>query len=329
MPELPEVETVRRTLAAALTGAVIRRVSVRARDVIGRPDPETFAVELAGATFAAWGRRGKYLLLRLEPGPQVLVVHLRMTGRLLLADRTEPEPPHTHVVFDLEDGRVLRFADVRRFGRLYLFAGGELPARIAEAAGVVDAVTGTVADAPPTGARPADAPRADAPPADAQPTDPSPPAGAPPGLFTLGPEPLSRGFSGRWLAGRCLGRRAPIKAVLLDQRVVAGLGNIYVDEALFRAGIHPARAAGDLRPEDFRRLVRAVRAVLRLAVKRRGTTLSDYVDGRGRPGQMRAHLAVYGRAGEPCRRCGGPVSRTRVAGRGTHFCPRCQPAAGD
>lgn len=297
MPELPEVETVRRTLAPELEAAVVRRVDMRSRDVVGRPHAETFAAELAGSRFTGAGRRGKYLLLPVAPGPRVLVVHLRMTGRLVLAGPEDPEPPHTHVVFQFEDGRLLRFADVRRFGRLYLYEARELPADVAEAAGA--GASGRTAAAGPDGS---------------------------PGLFTLGPEPLSRRFDARLLGERLRGRKAPIKAVLLDQRVVAGLGNIYVDEALFRAGIHPARPAGDLAPDETRRLVREIRSVIRQAVERRGTTLSDYVDGYGRPGSMGPHLAVYGRSGEPCRRCRGPVEKIRVAGRGTHLCPRCQPA---
>ena len=319
MPELPEVETIRRTLAADLTGAVIERVTVRSGDVVGRPDPASFAAELEGTRVSALGRRGKYLLVTLQPGPVVLVVHLRMTGRLVIADGRSPELPHTHVIFTLADGRQLRFSDVRRFGRLYLFHADELPADVLAAAGIRDHGRWAVR-APGRGAPPGQA--GERPPGRGTPSGQA--DGCPPGLFALGPEPLTRAFSADWLAARFRGRRAPVKAILLDQSVVAGLGNIYVDEALFRAGLHPATPAGCLEPADLDRLVAAVREVLREAVSRRGTTLSDYVDGRGLPGEMGGQLAVYGRAGEPCRRCGEVIARTRVAGRGTHFCPRCQ-----
>jgi len=363
VPELPEVETIRRTLAPELAGAAVRRVDVRARDVVGRPDARTFAARLAGARFTGVGRRGKYLLLALEPGsrdaggdaaegggaqpgrrpaPLVLVVHLRMTGRLVLAGPDDPEPPHTHVVFHLDGGRLLRYADVRRFGRLYLFEAAELPPSVLEPAGLAVAASGGAAASgggAASGGAAASGPAGRAARAQGKghrSAGALPPAGArtapgdPPGLFSLGPEPADPRFDARWLRARCRGRRAPIKALLLDQRVVAGLGNIYVDEALFAAGIHPARPAGDLAPGEIRRLVEAVRSVVDRAVQRRGTTLSDFVDGYGRPGEMRPHLAVYGRDGEPCPRCGTPVEKIRVAGRGTHLCPRCQavPAQG-
>ena len=309
MPELPEVETIRRTLRPELAGAAVTAVDVRSRDVIARPDAPTFARRLTGCRFVDVGRRGKYLLLALANDEDpcgveaVLVAHLRMTGRLVVAPAAAPEYPHTHVVLALRDGRELRLSDVRRFGRLYLYEVGELPPALLRAAGISAAGVNGRGRTRVWGDR----------------------RRLKDGLFALGPEPLGPGFTAERLAKRLQGRQAPIKAALLDQRIVAGLGNIYVDEALFRARIHPATPAGRLDAAACERLVRAIRRVLRAAIAQRGTTLADYVDGRGMPGSMRAALAVYGRAGEPCRRCRTPLVKTRIAGRGTHYCPRCQP----
>lgn len=149
--------------------------------------------------------------------------------------------------------------------------------------------------------------------------------GGPKGLGTLGPEPLGRGFGKKELGERLAGRKARLKTLLLDQTIVAGVGNIYADETLFRAGLHPARRACDLDDADVGRLCRSLRSVLRQAIGQGGTTIRDYVDGRGRRGEFVLSLRVYGREGEPCVECGGPVERAVVAGRSTHFCPRCQP----
>lgn len=350
MPELPEVETIRRVLAAHLPGRVIAGVRCRRADVLAGPAPEDFARLLAGGRFARVGRRGKYLLLWVglpegvasvpggpalaarsadaagavadgPPGSRdgngtnsslLVAVHLRMTGRLTLARRGEPLPPHTHVVIQLDPGSPrgdpwdeLRFSDTRRFGRFYLMDPRA-------AAGVV-ATAEWGDDPPPLRGGPA---RGVAGCSGAM---------APPeGLLRLGPEPLARQFRPGALARRLAGRRAPVKAVLLDQRVVAGLGNIYADEALFRARIDPRRAAGSLAPGEVARLARSIRAVLRDALAAGGTTFSDYRDGLGREGAFAPRLAVYGRAGQPCRRCGTPIVITRLAGRTTHFCPSCQ-----
>ncbi|HEY8393929.1 MAG TPA: Fpg/Nei family DNA glycosylase [Thermaerobacter sp.] len=342
MPELPEVETVRRVLAAHLPGRVIAGVRCRRADVLAGRSPEEFAGRVTGGRFVRVGRRGKYLLLWVEhpggsdrpapgraagpagaPGdsqvaPVLIVIHLRMTGRLTVARRGDPLPPHTHVVFHLAaDGDPvspggwdeLRFSDTRRFGRLYLLD----PRAVA---GVVAAAEwGDHPPPVPAGRRAGTAGGA---------SSPASPPDAPRGLLELGPEPLGRRFGPGFLARRLAGRRAPIKAALLDQRVVAGLGNIYADEALFRARIDPRRAAGSLTPGELGRLVRAIRAVLRDALSAGGTTFSDYRDGLGREGGFAPRLAVYGRAGQPCRRCRTPIATVRLAGRTTHFCPSCQ-----
>lgn len=304
MPELPEVETIRRSLVKRLPGEMIAGVAIRSLDVIGYPSAGEFQERLVGATARAIGRRGKYLLIHLESpatgdAGQILVVHLRMTGRLVLTDGERDEFPHTHVVLDLSSRQQLRFSDVRRFGRLYLYRPGQLPRQLLVEAGLAWAAPGDHhhQDIKPLGS---------------------------PGLFQLGPEPLSDDFDAAYLARKFYGRRAPVKALLLDQSVVAGLGNIYVDEALFGAAIHPGTAAGSIDEATLANLVDNIKDVLVRAIAARGTTFSDYRDGSGEPGEFQNYLQVFARAGQPCTRCGTTIAKTRIAGRGTHFCPACQ-----
>lgn len=273
MPELPEVETVRRSLLeGGLAGLRIRKVRVDHQDAVHWPDAGRFARELVGQRIDGVRRRGKFLLLDLDD--RTLVCHLRMTGRLWLSLAAEPELTHTHVVFDLSDGRQLRFRDVRRFGGFTLLE--------------------------PDGSM------------------------APALLGRLGPEPEQ--LTPDAFAAACARRgRSPVKSLLLDQSFVAGIGNIYADEALHRAGVHPVRTCGSLSKQELRDVRLALRAVLRDALRHHGTTFLDFRDGQGEPGAFQAFLRVYGREGLPCRRCGTPVAKMRVAARGTHFCPRCQP----
>lgn len=274
MPELPEVETVRRTLCDKLIQRTIERVEIITPRQIYHPDPDTFRAELEGAAFTDLKRRGKYLLLEL--GPLTLVCHLRMSGHLYVCDPGRPRDKHTHVIFHLSDGMELRYEDQRKFGGFHLLRpDGE---------------------------------------------------GVPPGLANLGPEPLSDEFTPIELALRLADRRAPIKAVLLDQSTVAGLGNIYVDEALFCAEVHPERPAESLEPEEMDRLYICIRSVLQRAVEKRGTTFSLYFDGEGKEGDMYDELQVFDRTGQPCPRCGTPIVKLAVAQRGTHVCPACQAA---
>lgn len=272
MPELPEVETIKRSLAPRLLGRRILEISVRLPRMVEGVDPEELRRRLSGQVIGGLDRRGKHLLLELAAGDR-LAFHLRMTGRLLLRPAGHPEEPHTHLVFLLSEGWELRYADLRKFGRLhYLPAGDPLPAPLAD----------------------------------------------------LGPEPLEDGFTPAVLEGILAGRRGPIKAVLLDQRSVAGIGNIYADEILHRARLHPARPAGSLSSAEIARLHAAIRAVLEEAILSRGTTSRDYVDGEGRPGEYQERLLVYGRAGGACPSCGAEIRRMVLAGRGTHYCPICQ-----
>ncbi|HWI53424.1 MAG TPA: DNA-formamidopyrimidine glycosylase [Symbiobacteriaceae bacterium] len=276
MPELPEVETVRRTLYDKLVGRTIERVEIITPRQVYHPDPETFRAELEGVAFTDLLRRGKYLLLELGPKLR-LVCHLRMSGHLFVCDPDRPRDKHTHVVFHLSGGRELRYEDQRKFGGFHLL-------------------------------------------------HPPDPTGTPPGLASLGPEPLSDEFTPAVLSAALKERRAPIKAVLLDQSKVAGLGNIYVDEALFCAGVHPERGAETLSAAEIELLHGCIRSVLARAVEKRGTTFSLYFDGEGKQGDMYDELQVFDRTGEPCPRCGASIVKLAVAQRGTHVCPGCQPA---
>ncbi len=285
MPELPEVETIRRTLAAVLTGRRVERVEVRSSHCLAGPAAEggarAWAALLTGRIFSRFERRGKYLLVHLDRG--LLAAHLRMTGRLVYYPARAPEPDrHTHVIMELEGGGELCFWDQRKFGRLYLFPAAS-------------GADGVPSDLPPELE----------------------------GLARLGPEPLSDDFTSEYLAAALQGRRARIKAVLLDQEVLAGVGNIYADEVLYLAGVHPDREARSLSGDEVQRLWRAIREVLAMAIAHRGTTFSDYRDGLGETGGFGALLNVYRREGQPCRRCGSAIVRAR-GGRSTRFCPCCQ-----
>ena len=278
MPELPEVESVRRQLTPQLTGRRIADVWWDAH-----PHARLSDLDLAvGRRIERIVRRGKFLLCTLDltddGDPLELVLHLGMTGSFSIRP-TEPTPTglattdHVRVRFDLDDGRTLRFADPRRFGRASVIPAGDYVDRI-------------------------------------------------PTLATLGPEPLSSAFDPAAFAAALAATSAPVKAKLLDQRLVAGVGNIYADEALWRARIHPAsRRVGRVRAG---RLHQAIVEVLTAAVEREGTTFRDYQMVNGESGRYAAFLDAYGQGDRPCRRCGEPMRRTVIAQRGTTYCPRCQ-----
>jgi formamidopyrimidine-DNA glycosylase len=273
MPELPEVETVRRRLEPYLVGRVFDRVEIADPRVTRPFDPAEVAAELAGERVERVERRGKYLIFRFESG-RVLLIHLRMTGNVLYApDGANGGDPHRRAVISLDNGADVVYRDVRRFGTWLLVEAGELDQYLA--------------------------PR-------------------------LGEEPLARRFTADSLGMRLAGRRAPVKAALLDQRTLAGLGNIYVDEALWRAQIHPLRAAREVEQNELVALRRAIRQSLQAGIRRQGATLRDYRQPDGTRGRMQAEFKVYGRLGEPCERCGTPIEKIRVAGRGTWYCPACQ-----
>jgi formamidopyrimidine-DNA glycosylase len=274
MPELPEVESVRRQLEPVLVGRLFERVSIDDPRLVRPYDPAEVAAELQGERVAAVERRGKYLVVRFESG-RVLLIHLRMTGSLLrLQSGSLPDDPHRRAVVRLDDGSDVAYRDVRRFGTWLLLEPGEAE--------------------PYLGAR-------------------------------VGDEPFDTLFTAARLGERLAGRRTSLKAALLDQRTLAGMGNIYADEALWRARLNPLRPAASLEPGELRRLHRGIRAALEHGLARQGSTLRDYRLPDGSGGSMQNEFRVYGRRDEPCDRCGTPISRTQVAGRTTWFCPTCQP----
>ncbi|MHB8060115.1 MAG: bifunctional DNA-formamidopyrimidine glycosylase/DNA-(apurinic or apyrimidinic site) lyase [Gaiellaceae bacterium] len=272
MPELPEVETIRRRLEPLLAGRKIVRAEIADQRLTRPRAAAELAAELEGEEIATLDRRGKYLLVRLASG-LTLVVHLRMTGSLRHRLIGAEECGHERARLELDDGTELAYRDVRRFGTWQLLAPRDLDEYL-EA--------------------------------------------------RVGPEPLDADFTPELLRGRLAGRRTALKAALLDQRTLAGLGNIYVDEALWSARLHPQTVAGTLSRPATLRLYGAIREALELGIARQGSTLRDYALPDGEAGSMQNEFRVYGRAGEPCERCGGEVAKTRIAGRGTWFCPRCQ-----
>ena len=271
MPELPEVETIRRSLAPHLRDDVIDAVPLLDPHAVAEPAPDAIAALLPGRRIRAVKRRAKFLVFALDTSN--LVVHLRMSGRLRLVKRVE-ETRYLRAQWNLRSERALCFYDMRRFGRIWLVDD----ARLAE-------------------------------------------------LFApLGPEPFAPDLTAAALRERLAKRTAPLKSLLLNQRFIAGLGNIYVDEALHACNLHPRRPAGTLSHKETAALLDAIQRTLRAAIANGGTTFDAvYSDAAGRPGRHRQHLAVYRRAGEPCLTCGAPIARIVVAQRGTHFCPRCQP----
>jgi formamidopyrimidine-DNA glycosylase len=273
VPELPEVETVRTSLAPRLIGRRFEQVDILDSRLTRPVDPAEVAAELMGERVVALDRRGKYLIVRFESG-LVLLIHLRMTGNLVLSPNgTSPAESHVRAVVRLDDGSDIIYRDVRRFGTWLILRGDELDAYLQS---------------------------------------------------RLGLEPLGPLFSARDLAERLAGRRAPVKAALLDQRTLAGVGNIYADEALWRARVDPRRAAGELDEREVKAVHRGIRRALEAGIARQGATLRNYRTPDGATGRMQHEFKVYGRTGEPCPRCRAPIEKTRLGGRGTWFCSNCQ-----
>jgi formamidopyrimidine-DNA glycosylase len=274
VPELPEVETIRRHLEPGLVGRRFERVEIVDPRLTRPEPPEVVAGELQGERVRGLGRRGKYLIVEFESGRHLLI-HLRMTGNIQHpAQGGLDADPHRRAVVRLDDGSDIAYRDVRRFGTWELLEPGELEE-----------------------------------------------------YFTarrLGGEPLEPGFTTAALERAFANRRAPVKAALLDQRAAAGVGNIYADEALWRARIHPLRQAGSLSDDELAALRKALRQALQTGIVRQGATLRDYRGPDGARGRMQDRFRVYGRAGEPCPRCGTPIEKIRAGGRGTWFCPSCQ-----
>ena len=294
LPELPEVETIRRQLEPRLVGRTIERARVLDERLTQPVPPRMLEREVSGRRVQAVERRGKYLLIRLE-GERALAIHLRMTGNLLLAEagrdavadlmevdrmggprlyESTPEPAHLRARFELDDGSELLFTDVRRFGQaIVLEQGDQLEDYFAE---------------------------------------------------RLGVEPLSAELTPERLCRLAQGRTAPLKSFLLTQSAVAGIGNIYADEALHRAELHPLSPAGSMKPEHCARLVEGIVAALEAGLEHGGASIDDYRDARGERGSMQEEFLVHTREGEPCPRCGETIERIVVSGRSTYYCPGCQ-----
>jgi formamidopyrimidine-DNA glycosylase len=275
MPELPEVETVARGLREALPGRRILAVRLGKTDFID--DPSAMELRLPGSTVLQIRRLGKNLVVDLQSGDGVteslsLLIHLGMTGQISILSPEAPVPKHTHVFLSLDDGRELRYTDVRRFGRMAILSNDEQERE----------------------------------------------------LGGLGLEPLE--ISLEEFRARIGSRKTQIKALLLNQSVMRGIGNIYADESLWRAKIHPRKMGSKLTAEELKRLHRAVQEILREAIRLRGSSISDYVDSDGRKGEYQLRHRVYQRDGKKCSRCGSVIRHAIVAGRSSHFCPRCQPA---
>lgn len=282
MPELPEVETVRRGLLPVMEGAVIAQAEVNRPD-LRWPLPERMADRLTGRRVTALRRRSKYILADLDSG-ETLLVHLGMSGRMLISgaqlgtfyhDHPAPQK-HDHVVLHMDNGARITFNDARRFGAMDLMPTDRAQDHLL--------------------------------------------------LKDLGPEPFGNDFNEPYLAGRLKGRKTPIKAALLDQRIVAGLGNIYVAETLFRAHVSPLRLAGDLGDPQVHALVPIIREVLAEAIEAGGSSLRDFRQANGELGYFSKHFQVYDREGDPCETpgCQGVITRTVQSGRSSFWCPTCQ-----
>lgn len=274
MPELPEVETIRRELEPKLVGRTIQEVRIKKgsrllRDTVSAA---TLQRNLLGQKIVALGRRGKYLIFTLGSG-DFLLIHLGMTGRLFTAKQGEPAPVHTHLRLSFKD-RDLLLIDPRTFGRVFWIPAGRLAAHSV--------------------------------------------------IGSLGPEPLDPACSTSRLADQFARRSIAIKAALLDQAVLAGVGNIYADEACFRAGVSPLRPAKSLTPREIQALLRGLRRVLSASIAAKGTTFRDYQWDAGKSGDFIGKLKVYGKAGQPCPKCGAKIKRKVVGGRSTCYCTRCQ-----
>lgn len=273
MPELPEVENVRRSLIQLVVGKTIHSVSVYWPKIIKHPSEyEQFQDALKGQTIKDVNRKGKFLIFLLDD--YALVSHLRMEGNYSLHPEASEKDKHTHIVFHFTDDTALHYRDVRKFGTMHLFAKGTeehvLP------------------------------------------------------LSKLGPEPFSPLFTNEYLQEKLLKTNRLIKAVLLDQMVVAGLGNIYVDEVLYRAKIHPGRRANTLTDDEIDRIRDQAIATLNESVEAGGSSVNSYMDSHGLTGSYQDKLLVYGRKNEACKHCGTLLEKIKLAGRGTHFCPQCQ-----
>ncbi|MGH7778861.1 MAG: bifunctional DNA-formamidopyrimidine glycosylase/DNA-(apurinic or apyrimidinic site) lyase [Candidatus Binataceae bacterium] len=276
MPELPEVESLRRILRRSAIGRVIVGARISQIPLRGKASGQ-FAAQIVGRTIREIARRGKYLIIDLD-GDHVILIHLGMSGSLTHRrtgfDNADLDPRHDHIEFFLDDKTRLVFNDPRRFGMVRLMARDQLD---------------TSAE-----------------------------------LRAIGPEPFSKSFTADYLIEKARGRRSAIKNLIMDQRIVAGIGNIYASEILFRAHVRPTRRAGRVNAAEMKKIVLFTREILRAAIGSRGTTFRSYRDSKGRPGRFAARLRVYGREGKPCYACATPIRNIVVGQRASFYCPNCQ-----
>ena len=273
MPELPEVETVRRMIEPQIVGLKICGVDVCNRQIVEHPSAETFVEVLLGRRVEKVERRGKFLRFLLDNGDRMLL-HLRMTGQVIVTPNEDPLDKHTHLLIHLENNTQLRYIDVRRFGRFW-YIDKEEKEDIA-------------------------------------------------GIIKLGPEPFSSEFSAEYLEQKIGVKKKAIKEMLLDQSVVAGIGNIYSDEILYRAGIHPETKCISLVKKDWKKIAKLIPEVLDWAIEKNEITPEEYLAGKGKEYRNTPYLQVYGHAGETCKVCGGTFEKTTISGRSSCFCPNCQ-----
>ncbi|MDO4312769.1 MAG: bifunctional DNA-formamidopyrimidine glycosylase/DNA-(apurinic or apyrimidinic site) lyase [Eubacteriales bacterium] len=273
MPELPEVETVRKILEPQLAGRTIVRLTLNRPDIIDHPSAEIFSERITGMQIAGMGRRGKFLSLKLANQDR-LILHLRMTGQLLVTLPDDPVEKHTHIIFHLDDGKELRFTDPRRFGRFWLLSNGE-----------EDIYSG---------------------------------------IHKLGIEPFDSRLTADWLQRQIGRRKKSIKECLLEQKTVAGIGNIYGDEILFEARICPARPACSLTGEEWSRLAAAIPSILQKGIRANRMTPEEYLAGRGKAYRKEPFFRIYGHEGDPCPCCRTSLTRIVLSGRSSFYCPECQ-----
>ena len=273
MPEMPEVETIRRIIEPQVADRTIQSVEVLHPQVIAHPDSSTFACRLVDQTIVGMGRRGKFLMFKLGSGDK-LVLHLRMTGQLLVTPADYPKEKHTHVIMVLSDGREIRYIDQRRFGRFWLIEANESDAAV--------------------------------------------------GMDRLGFEALDDALAGGYLRERLGKRKKTSKEALLDQSIVAGIGNIYADEILWVARIHPEKPCNKLSAQAWNKLAAAIKDVIAWGIETNEMTPEEYLAGKGKEYNNIPDLKAYGRDGEPCLRCGRPLKRLTISGRSSYCCPYCQ-----
>lgn len=273
MPELPEVETIRRIIEPQVVGRTILSAEIPNPQIIAYPEPNTFAERLTRRTISSMGRRGKFLWLELEGGDRV-IFHLRMTGLPLVTPPGFPPEKHTHLLLHLSDGTQFRYIDPRRFGRFWYIRSDEQ-----------DAFTG---------------------------------------MDKLGPEPNDPALTAEYLKSKLSKRRKPIKEMLHDQSIVAGIGNIYSDEILFAAKIYPGQLCSELTDDAWEELAATIPEIIAWGIDIEKMTPEEYLTGQGKEYRNAAHLKAYGCAGKPCAGCGTPMERMTVGGRSSTFCPNCQ-----